>query len=147
MTLMEIYFDRLFNNVLTLENAVLILEEEYQGEDIRTIQIRAAVTYLCFSLYLINKAYGNSWSIEYFEGVAEDIVQSVLGIKKRPYKFKVENREYYIQIQEIILREACYIWMLGCKFLRVTGREDVDVNFRWFNYWREQIGRYENENK
>ena len=139
MTLTEAYYRKIFDE--------LISEEPYKGESIKEVQDRAAATYFCFGLYLINKVFCKSLSIQYFEGVAEDIVQSVLGIKKRPYKFKVENREYCIQIQETILREAYYIWALGYKFLRFTGREDVDVGFRWFNYWREQIGRYENENK
>ena len=43
MTLTEIYFDRIFNGTL-------VLDEEYQGEDVKTIQTRAAATYLCYSL-------------------------------------------------------------------------------------------------
>ena len=76
MTLTEIYFDRIFNGTL-------VLDEEYQEEDIKTIQTRAAATYLCYSLYLINKAHGKNWSIEHFEGVVEDIVWNVLDTKKK----------------------------------------------------------------
>ena len=81
MTLTEIYFDRIFNGTL-------VLDEEYQGEDIKTIQTRAAATYLCYSLYLINKAHGKNWSIEHFERVAEDIVWNVLDIKKDPISLR-----------------------------------------------------------
>ena len=117
MTLAEIYYNAIFNGKLALEDPYLV--EPYNGENIKDVQIRMAATYFCYSLYLINKAYGKSWSIKYFEVVAEDIVLRVLGIKKRPYKFKVAEKEYYIRTQEIILRESSYIWVLGYKFLGV----------------------------
>lgn len=139
MTLTEIYYNAIFNGKLVLEDPYLV--EPYNGEGIKNIQIRTAATYFCYSLYLINKAYGKSWSIKHFEGVAEDIVLRALGIKKRPYKFKVVKNEYYIQTQETILRESSYIWVLGYKFL------GIGVDFHWYNYWREQIGRYQSEDE
>ena len=122
MTLTEIYYNTIFNGKLALEEPYLV--EPYNGESIKDIHIRAAATSFCYSLYLINKAYGKSWSIKHFEGVAEDIVGRALGIKKRPYKFKVTEKEYYIRTQEILLREASCMWVLGYKFL------GVGVDFR-----------------
>ncbi len=139
MTLAEIYYNAIFNGKMALEDPYLV--EPYNGENIKNVQIRVAATYFCYSLYLINKAYSKSWSIKHFEGVAEDIVLRALGIKKRPYKFKVVENEYYIRTQEILLRESSYMWVLGYKFL------EVGADFHWYSYWREQIGRYQSENE
>ena len=141
MMLTEIYFDRIFSGTL-------VLDEEYQGEDIKTIQIRAAATYLCYSLYLINKAHGKNWSIEHFEGVAEDIVWNVLDIKKRPYKFKAtEKKEKYpLSIEDVLLREACRIWKLGYKFLNIVRGEEIGGEMKWLNYWDDQIRVHQSEN-
>lgn len=139
MTLTEIYFNRIFNDIL-------IVEGKYRKEDIRTIQIRAAATYLCFSLYLVNKAYNKSWSIKSFRKIAGEIVWNVLDIKRRPYKFKVvEAEEYHFFSQDIILEEACRLWKLGYKFLSVVCDRELIGEAHWFNYWSEQIRRYENE--
>ena len=138
MTLAEIYYNAIFNGKLALEVPYLV--EPYNRESIKNVQIRVAATYFCYSLYLINKAYGKSWSIKHFEGIAEDIVLKALDIKKRPYKFKVVEKEY-IRTQENLLREASYMWVLGYKFL------GVGVDFHWFNYWLEQIERYQSENE
>lgn len=82
MTLTEIYYNAIFNGKMALEDPYLV--EPYNRENIKNVQIRVAATYFCYSLYLINKAYGKSWSIKHFEGVAEDIVGRLLGIKKDP---------------------------------------------------------------
>lgn len=81
MTLAEIYYNAIFNGKLALEDPYLV--EPYNGESIKNIQIRAAATYFCYSLYLVNKAYSKNWSIKHFEGVAEDIVLKALDIKKK----------------------------------------------------------------
>ena len=86
MTLTEIYFNRIFNGKLVLEDPYLV--EPYNGENIKNVQIRVAATYFCYSLYLINKAYCKSWSIKHFEGISEDIVERALGIKKDPISLR-----------------------------------------------------------
>ena len=86
MTLTEIYYNAIFNGKLTLEDPYLV--EPYNGESIKDVQIRVAATYFCYSLYLINKAFGKSWSIKHFERVAEDIIGRTLGIKKDPISLR-----------------------------------------------------------